>query len=228
MKKAVVLLSGGMDSALTVALAIESGFLPAAFHLNYRQRTEKRELKAFDDLCNHWNIKEKLAIDTEFLEKIGNSSLTDKSMEVTNAVLDSDEIPSSYVPFRNGILISLASAWAETIGASAVFIGAMQLDSSGYPDCRPEYVEAFQQLANLATKAAVEGRCPVTIHAPLISMTKAEIIRTGLRLGVDYGLTTSCYAPVNDTVACGECDACLLRRRGFAENDVQDPVPYAH
>jgi 7-cyano-7-deazaguanine synthase len=163
------------------------------------------------------------------LRQFGGSALTDE-IDVPQTPLAGQtgaEIPITYVPARNTIFLSLALAWAETLDTGTIFIGVNALDYSGYPDCRPAYIEAFQNMANLATKGAVEGSCPVTIHTPLIHLTKAQIIRRGLELGVDYGLTASCYAPLPEGVACGRCEACQLRLRGFAENGVTDPIRYA-
>jgi 7-cyano-7-deazaguanine synthase len=162
------------------------------------------------------------------LRQFGGSALTDEIEVPTAAAVEEigTGIPITYVPARNTIFLSFALAWAETLGTGDIFIGANSLDYSGYPDCRPEYIDAFATMANLATKGGVEGTCPVTIHVPLIQQTKAQIIQQGLALGVDYGLTTSCYAPCPDGTACGSCDACLLRLRGFAENGVPDPIRY--
>jgi 7-cyano-7-deazaguanine synthase len=224
-KKAVILLSGGLDSTTTLAIAKQE-FEPYAISFRYGQRHE-HEIDAAQRIAQRMRVR-KHVICTIDLRQFGGSALT-APLEVpkgSSVEQIGDGIPITYVPARNTIFLSFALAFAETLTASDIFIGVNALDYSGYPDCRPEYVRAFQAMANLATKAGVEGTSPITIHAPLINLTKAQIIRRGLELGVDYGLTTSCYDPSTDGVACGQCDACLLRLRGFAENNVQDPVPY--
>jgi 7-cyano-7-deazaguanine synthase len=171
-KKAVVLLSGGMDSAVCAAIAMQDGYQVAALHLNYGQKTEAKELECFENLCNHYKIEDKLVVDVSHLSKIGGSSLTDESIEVSVANLESEEIPSSYVPFRNGNILSIAASWAEVTNAEALYIGAMQLDSSGYPDCRQEFFDAFEKAINLGNKPETEIR----IKVPLIDMTKKDIV----------------------------------------------------
>ena len=226
LKNAVVLLSGGLDSTTTLAIAQRKNFEPYAISFRYGQRHE-HEIDAARSIAEKMNVRRHVvcAID---LRQFGGSALTDdldvpKSSSVEQI---GEGIPITYVPARNTIFLSFALAFAETLEASDIFIGVNALDYSGYPDCRPEYIRAFQDMANLGTKAGVESNAPITIHAPLIDMTKAQIIRRGLELGVDYGLTTSCYDPATDGAACGHCDACLLRLRGFAENNVKDPIPY--
>jgi 7-cyano-7-deazaguanine synthase len=223
---AVVLLSGGLDSTTTLAVARSQGFQLYALSVRYGQR-HGLEIAAAMRVAESIGVREHLVCDID-LRQFGGSALTD-DIQVPkrhSAEQLGQGIPVTYVPARNTIFLSLALAWAETLEASDIFLGVNAVDYSGYPDCRPEYIEAFQKLANLATKAAVTGQRSLTIHAPLIRLTKAEIIRRGLALGVDYGLTTSCYDPTPDGTACGSCDACLLRRRGFAENEMLDPVPY--
>jgi 7-cyano-7-deazaguanine synthase len=224
--RAVVLLSGGLDSATTLAIAASRGFEPFALSFRYGQRHEV-ELQAARRVAERAGVREHVVIDVD-LRKFGGSALTD-DIDVPKARSLNEighGIPVTYVPARNTIFLSFALAWAEVLGSGDVFIGVNALDYSGYPDCRPEYIEAFERMANLATKAGVEGRQNVRIHTPLIELTKAEIIRTGLKLNVDYALTLSCYDPTSSGEACGECDACLLRLKGFRENKIEDPAPY--
>ncbi len=215
----VVALSGGMDSCVTTAIAAEE-YDVAALHINYGQRTEKRELKAFHDIADHYSVEKRLVIDFSHLAAIGGSSLTDEKIEVTKANLESKEIPSSYVPFRNGNILSAAVSWAEVIGATKVFIGAVFEDSSGYPDCRPDFFEAFEKAANLGTKPETR----IQIITPIIHMSKAEIIKKGLELNAPLHLTWSCYQ--NEDEACGVCDSCALRLRAFQQLGIEDPIPY--
>lgn len=225
-KPAVVLLSGGLDSATVVAIAQERGFDVVALSFRYGQRHEieleaARRVVAAAGVARH----EVLSVP---LDTFGGSSLTDLSIHVPvgRAVDDMAEgIPSTYVPARNTVFLSCALALAEVVGAQDIFIGVNALDYSGYPDCRPEYIEAFERMAHLATAAAVEGRQSLKIHAPLMQMTKADIVREGSRLGVDYSITTSCYR-ADAEGACGECDSCTLRLKGFAEAGLSDPSPY--
>jgi len=217
---AVVPMSGGMDSALCTAIAIDNGFIPAGFHLNYGQRTEARELKAFHDLCVHFNITKRLVVDAPLFSQIGGSSLTDENIEMSKADLTNKEIPASYVPFRNGNILSMAVSWAEIIGARAIFIGAMEEDSSGYPDCRRSFFDAFQDAANLGTKPETK----IEIITPLMKYTKADVVLKGTELKLPFHLTWSCYQGAD--IACGECDSCALRLRGFANAGVEDPLPY--
>lgn len=218
-KLAVVLASGGMDSCVTAAIAAQNYEL-AMLHLNYGQRTEKRELKAFNDLADYFNAKLRLVLDTDFFKKIGGSSLTDERIEVSKANLESKEIPTSYVPFRNANILAMAVAWAEVIGAEKIFIGAVEEDSSGYPDCRKIFYEKFNELIKVGTKPTTN----IIIETPLISMTKAEIVRKGMELNAPFHLTWSCYK--EEEVACGVCDSCALRLRGFQMAGFEDPIPY--
>jgi 7-cyano-7-deazaguanine synthase len=222
MKNAVVLLSGGLDSATTLAIAKSEGFRCHALSVEYGQR-HKAELAASARVAKALGAVEHRVAGVD-LSVFGGSALTDPGIAVPEA--PSAGIPVTYVPARNTILLSLALAYAEVVGARDIFIGANAVDYSGYPDCRPEYLKAFEAMANLATKAAVEG-ARTTIHAPLVMLTKADIIRTGIRLGVDYGLTVSCYQVGDDGIACGRCDACRIRRGGFQAAGVPDPTRYA-
>lgn len=219
-RKAVVLLSGGMDSALCAALALDAGYSIAALHLNYGQKTQSRELDCFRKLAEYFGASETLVVDVSHFAAIGGSSLTDSSMEVTKAELDSSAIPTSYVPFRNGNILSIAASWAEVIGAHAIFIGAMQLDSSGYPDCRRIFFDSFEQTINLGTKPETN----INILTPLIDYSKKDIVELGISLGVPFELTWSCYRDTD--TACGECDSCALRLRGFRSAGANDPLKY--
>jgi len=222
-KPAVVLLSGGLDSATCLAICQEQGFVPYAISFRYGQR-HSIELDRADAIAKKSGVAKHVVINID-LGAIGGSALTDKDLKVPKHELASDigtDIPLTYVPARNTVFLSYALGWAEVLGASDLFIGVNALDYSGYPDCRPEYIAAFETMANLATKAGVEGR-PVKIHTPLIHLTKSEIIRIGLSLGVDYSMTLSCYDPSTTGVACGHCDSCLLRLRGFEQNGIKDP-----
>jgi 7-cyano-7-deazaguanine synthase len=226
MKKAVVLSSGGIDSTTAMAIAKAEGYEIHSLSFRYGQR-HAVELEAAALVAGALGAREHLVIDLD-LAKIGGSALTD-AIEVPKARNEKEMrqgIPVTYVPARNTIFLSYALAWAETRMASDIFIGVTAIDYSGYPDCRPEYIRAFEQMANLALKAAVEGKLRIKIHTPLIEMTKAEIIRRGVELGVDYRLTHSCYDPSAEGQACGQCDACLLRKKGFHEAGVQDPTVY--
>lgn len=223
--RAVVLLSGGIDSATAMAIARRDGFAVHALSFSYGQR-HAVEIEAARRVARHLDAAQHIIVSFD-LRLFGGSALTaDVDVPKDRSAADmAGDIPVTYVPARNTIFLSFALAWGETLGASDVFIGVNALDYSGYPDCRPEYIEAFQRMADLATKAGVEGRQHLRIHTPLIRMTKAEIIRTGTALGVDYGLTLSCYDPAPEG-ACGRCDSCLLRLKGFAEAGRRDPVPY--
>jgi 7-cyano-7-deazaguanine synthase len=220
---AVVLVSGGMDSCVTAAIANSLGYELAFLHLNYGQRTEKRELKAFNDIADFYNVKKRLVISVEHLKLIGGSSLTDENIPVEKAELKRTGIPTSYVPFRNANMLSIAVSWAEVIGATKIFIGAVEEDSSGYPDCRKEFYNAFNEVIRLGTKAGVEGR-PIRIVTPIIDMKKWEIVKKGIELGAPLHLTWSCYQ--REDIACGVCDSCALRLRGFQLAGVDDPIPY--
>lgn len=222
MKKAVVLLSGGLDSATVLALACRDGFECHALSVNYGQR-HQAELVAAKRVADALGAREHRVIALN-LRTFGGSALTDLSLDVpTDGAAKG--IPITYVPARNTIFLSLALAWAEVLDASAIFIGANAVDYSGYPDCRPEYLQAFEAMANLATRAAVEGN-PLVIHAPLVRMTKAQIILAGLEAGVDFRLTVSCYQADAAGSACGVCDACRIRRAGFAAAGIDDPTHY--
>ena len=226
MKPAVVLLSGGLDSATVLAIAKSTGHDACALSFRYGQR-HRIELDAARRVAAALGAVEhrEVAVD---LAQFGGSALTADIPVPTGRsteAMGDGRIPVTYVPARNTVFLSLALAWAEVLGASDIFIGVNAIDYSGYPDCRPEYIAAFERMARLATRAGVSG-APLTIHAPLISLGKAEIIRRGLELGVDYGLTVSCYQPDADGAACGSCDACVLRLKGFAEAGAVDPAKY--
>ncbi len=224
MKKAIVLLSGGMDSAVVAAVALNDGYDVAALHLNYGQRTQSRELQAFYDLCEYYSIQEKLIVDIEYLNQIGGTSLIDKSIPIPKNAVENTQIPNTYVPFRNGNILAIAVSWAEVIGADAIYIGANTIDSSGYPDTSKEFLEAFELAANLGTKFGIAGSSKLKIKAPLIDLSKKDIVLTGKELNVPFELTWSCYE--DNEIACGECDSCLLRLRGFQEAGAIDPIPY--
>jgi 7-cyano-7-deazaguanine synthase len=219
-----VLLSGGLDSATALAIAGAEGFRPYALSFRYGQR-HAVELEAARRIAEAVGAVEHVVAEID-LRVFGGSALTAEVAVPKDRSLDdmSDGIPITYVPARNTIFLAFALAWAETLEASDLFIGVNALDYSGYPDCRPEYIHAFEQLANLATKAGVEGRQHLHIHTPLIDLTKAQIIQRGLALGIDYGLTHSCYDPIPNGLPCGACDSCLLRAKGFAEAGVADPA----
>ncbi len=231
-ERAVVLLSGGIDSTTTLAIARAEGYEVYALSFRYGQRHEI-ELERARAIAAAFGVARHLVIAID-LREIGGSALTDESIAVPKDRTPEEigaEIPITYVPGRNTIFLAFALAWAEVLGAEDIFFGANVLDYSGYPDCRPEYLRAFEQMANLATRAGVSGQSRFRIHAPLLSMTKAEIIRRGRELGVDYRLTWSCYDPVareGEMLACGRCDSCQIRRRGFAEAGIEDPIPYAN
>ena len=222
MPKAVVLLSGGLDSATTLAIARRDGFSCHCLSVDYGQR-HRAELDAAARVALALGAAEHRVMKLD-LAAIGGSALTDRSIAVPEA--PTPGIPITYVPARNTILLSLALAWAEVLGAQDIFFGANAVDYSGYPDCRPEYMRAFEAMANLATKAAVEGG-KLTLHTPIIALTKAEIIRRGVALGVDYALTVSCYQAGDEGPACGRCDSCRLRRAGFETAGIADPTRYA-
>ena len=223
MKKAVVLYSGGLDSTTCMAIAKQQGFVPYALSFNYGQR-HAVELQKAREYAPLVGAAQHLVIDMD-MRLVGGSALT-ADIEVPKDASDTGDIPVTYVPARNTIFLSVALGWAEVLGAGDIFIGVNALDYSGYPDCRPEFIRAFQELANLATKAGVEGH-GYRIQAPLISLTKGQIIRCGLDLDVDYRLTHSCYDPTPAGLSCGHCDSCRLRLKGFAEINKEDPLPYA-
>lgn len=225
-KKAVVLLSGGLDSATVLAIARSEGYEANALSFSYGQR-HSWELEAARRVAQALGAVEHRIAEID-LRAFGGSALTDDIAVPKGRALDEmgHGIPITYVPARNTIFLSFALAWAEVLGASDIFIGVNALDYSGYPDCRPEFIEAYEKMANLATKAGVEGRQSLKIHTPLIALTKAEIIHRGQELGVDYSLTSSCYDPAADGTPCGECDSCLLRQKGFRENGIEDPLLY--
>ena len=225
-KKAVVLLSGGLDSATVLAIARTEGYELYALSFSYGQR-HIFELEAASRVAASIGVAGHRTATID-LRIFGGSALTDEIDVPKGRSADdmSHGIPITYVPARNTIFLSFALAWAEVLGSSDIFIGVNALDYSGYPDCRPEFIEAFEKLANLATKAGVEGRQQLKIHTPLIALTKAEIVAKGIELGVDYGLTSSCYDPSPNGVPCGQCDSCLLRRKGFRENGIEDPLKY--
>ncbi len=224
-KKAVVLLSGGLDSTTTLAIAREQGFEPCAMTFRYGQR-HQLEIDAARVIAERMQIARHVVVDID-LRTFGGSALTSELAvpKLERADQIGPGIPITYVPARNTIFLSFALAWAEVLPAHDIFIGVNALDYSGYPDCRPEYIQAYETMANLATKTGVEGN-PIRIHTPLIDLTKAQIIQRGTALGVDYGATTSCYDPADDGQACGHCDACLLRKRGFEEAGLTDPTRY--
>jgi len=226
-KKAVVLLSGGLDSATTLAVARNEGFRCCALTFGYGQR-HKREIEAAKKVADSLSIAEHCIIEID-LGRFGGSALTDSAIDVPkdrNGLGSPDSIPPTYVPARNTIFLSYALAWAEVLGAFDIFIGVNSTDYSGYPDCRAEFISAFEKTANLATAAAAEGKGKYKIHTPIINMTKAEIVRTGIKLGVDFSLTHSCYDPDEQGRSCGRCDSCRLRLKGFAEADLKDPIEY--
>lgn len=223
--KAVILSSGGLDSTTVMAIAKAEGFKLYTISFDYGQR-HRHELEAAKRVADHYHVEQHLIVPVD-LRLIGGSALTadievprDRPMKEM-----SHGIPVTYVPARNTVFLSLAMGWAEVIGSCDIFIGVNQVDFSGYPDCRPEFVSAFEKLASVATKCGIEGRA-LRIHAPLIEMTKAKIIRHGIELGVDYSLTFSCYNPSGEGIACGRCDSCRLRLKGFREAGVKDPIPY--
>lgn len=218
---AVILVSGGMDSCVTAAIAAKD-FKPAMLHINYGQRTEKRELQAFNDICSYYNVPEqrKLITSVDYFKKIGGSSLTDPSIAVTQANLETKKIPGSYVPFRNAHILSIAVSWAEVIGAEKIFIGAVEEDSSGYPDCRQEFFTAFNEVIRYGTK----NETHIEIITPIIHMHKSQIVQMGMELNAPLHLTWSCYQ--NEDRACGICDSCALRLRAFQQLGLDDPIPY--
>ncbi|HEX3145329.1 MAG TPA: 7-cyano-7-deazaguanine synthase QueC [Pyrinomonadaceae bacterium] len=218
---AVCLVSGGMDSCVTAAIANEENEELAFLHVSYGQRTEARERKSFGDLADHFKVNKRLVASIEYLKEIGGSSLTDRQISVAEANLATKEIPTSYVPFRNSHLLAIATSWSEVLGANRIYIGAVAEDSSGYPDCRPEFYEAFQKAIDIGTKPDTN----IVIVTPVIQLRKSEIIERGLELHAPLELTWSCYQ--SEDLACGVCDSCALRLRAFAEAGIADPIKYA-
>src|SRR5215468_10304925 len=218
---AVCLVSGGMDSCVTAAIANRENDELAFLHVLYGQRTEARERRAFHDLADSYQVKRRLVVSIEHLKAIGGSSLTDREIPVAEGNLESREIPTSYVPFRNAHLLSIATSWAEVIAANRIYIGAVAEDSSGYPDCRPEFYDAFQRAIDLGTKPETK----IELVTPVIRLRKSEIVKLGAELDAPLELSWSCYK--REDLACGECDSCALRLRGFREAGLRDPIPYA-
>jgi len=216
---AIVLVSGGMDSCVTAAIAIQEYDI-ALLHVSYGQRTQRRELKAFNDIADYYGVKRRLIADIGYLKKIGGSSLTDENIPVSESGLNAKIIPTSYIPFRNTHLLSIAVSYAEVVGASKIFIGAVEEDSSGYPDCRKEYYQAFNKLVEVGTRPETH----IEVITPLIDMRKDEIVLKGIKLSAPLHLTWSCYKS-NDK-ACGVCDSCILRLRGFKKAGIKDPIEY--
>lgn len=217
---AICLVSGGMDSCVTAAIAAKENEEIAFLHVSYGQLTEQRERKAFGDIADFYRIEKRLDVSIEYLARIGGSSLTDAGYEVSEADLESKEIPTSYVPFRNANMISIAVSWAEVLRANRIYIGAVAEDSSGYPDCRPEFYEAFEKAIDAGTKPDTR----IEIRTPVIHFSKAEIVREGTELKAPLHLSWSCYR--SEDLACGTCDSCALRLRGFEQAGVQDPIFY--
>ena len=207
-----------MDSCVTAASAIAFGYKPAFLHINYGQRTESRELMAFNKISDHYQVNQKLVVNISHLANIGASCLTDESIEVPNADLESDDIPISYVPFRNANILAAATSWAEVLGAKAIYVGAVEEDASGYPDCRRSFFDAFEQAIDTGTKPGAQ----INIITPLINLSKKEIVEKGMTLNAPLHLTWSCYK--NEDVPCSECDSCALRAKGFEQAGVRDPI----
>ena len=224
MKKAVILLSGGLDSATVLAMAEDQGFACYAISFDYGQR-HSAELNAAKDVAARAGVEEHRFVNID-LSQFGGSALTDEAIDVPEANTSLESIPITYVPARNTVFLSLALAWSEVLEARNIFVGVNAVDYSGYPDCRPTFIKAYEHMANLATRAGVEQR-RLIIHAPLIDLTKAEIVQQGTALGVDYSLTVSCYQADGTGAACGVCDSCYLRREGFANAGVPDPTRYS-
>lgn len=221
----IVLLSGGMDSTVCVAQSLRDGFSVAALHVNYGQRTMARELQAFEDVCNHYGVEQRLVVDISHLASIGGSSLTDVTMDVptsTDSSIGKGAVPSTYVPFRNANILAIATSWAEVIGATAIYIGAVEEDSSGYPDCSEVFFQAFQATLDAGTRPETS----IQIYTPLIRATKNEIVHLGVDLDAPLHLSWSCYT--SSEKACGRCDSCVLRLRGFAQAGHIDPVIYGN
>lgn len=219
--KSLILMSGGLDSTLCAAVSKSRGEEFVGLHLNYGQLTQAGEEKAFHQICDYFGITERLVVDVSFLSQIGGSALTDNTVPVPEADLDSEKIPSTYVPFRNGNIIAIAASYAEVIGAENIYIGAVQADSSGYPDCRLDFLRAMEQAVNLGTKPETK----INLIAPLVDMTKKDIVLKSVELESPIHLTRSCYRDAK--IACGTCDSCALRLRGFREAGIADPIEYA-
>lgn len=219
-EKAIILVSGGMDSLVTTAIAGQNYEL-SLLHINYGQRTQNRELRAFNDIADHYGAVNRLVVNIDYLAQIGGSSLTDRTIEVSKAKMNNKDIPTSYVPFRNANMLSIATSWAEVIGASKIFIGAVEEDSSGYPDCRQVFYNAFNEVIETGTKPDTH----IGIVTPIIGLKKFEIVLKGSELKVPFELSWSCYR--NEDMACGECDSCALRLKGFQLAGVQDPLEYS-
>lgn len=223
MKKAVILVSGGLDSATVLAIAQAAGYTCYAVSFDYGQR-HSAELEAARQVAAQAQVQEHRIVSID-LGQFGGSALTDESIDVPDANSSEDAIPITYVPARNTVFLSLALAWSEVLGACDIFVGVNAVDYSGYPDCRPEFIRAYENMANLATRAGVEEQ-QLTVHAPLIELTKAQIVQQGTQLGVDYSITVSCYQADATGAACGVCDSCFLRREGFANAGIADPTRY--
>jgi len=219
-KIAVCLVSGGMDSCVTAAIAQKENEEIALLHVSYGQRTDKRERQAFEDIADFYSVKKRLAVSIEYLAKIGGSSLTDKNIDVAEANLKSKKIPTSYVPFRNANMLAIATSWAEVLKANSIYIGAVSEDSSGYPDCRPEFYAAFEQTIRVGTKPDTN----IKIKTPIIHLSKTEIVEKAIELNAPLDLSWSCYK--NSDLACGNCDSCILRLRGFERAGAIDPIKY--
>lgn len=217
--KAVVLMSGGMDSCVTAAIARQN-YEIAALHASYGQRTERRELQSFHRLADYFGATERLAVRLDYFSSIGGSSLIDSQLPIRDADLQNREIPNTYVPFRNAHFLSIATSWAEVLGATKIFVGAVWEDSSGYPDCRPEYYDAMNAVIRAGTRPSTD----ITVETPLIYLSKRDIVKKGVELGAPFHLTWSCYR--DSDVACGVCDSCALRLRAFQEAGVEDPIAY--
>ncbi|MDF1875843.1 7-cyano-7-deazaguanine synthase QueC [Sulfurimonas sp. SAG-AH-194-I05] len=218
-KKAVCVMSGGMDSTLSASMMQADGYEIIAVHFNYDQRTQKKELECFETICNHLHVKEKYILDLDFFKQLGASSLTDKTINIPTQGIE-EGVPSTYVPFRNGIFLSMSAAIAEKVGATAISIGVVEEDSSGYPDCRESYIKSMEQSINLGTKDETN----IKIYMPLVSLQKSQIVTKALELNVPLELTWSCYQ--NEDAACGVCDSCRLRLNGFSKAGVKDPIKY--
>ncbi|MEO8073557.1 MAG: 7-cyano-7-deazaguanine synthase QueC [Acidobacteriota bacterium] len=216
----IVLVSGGMDSCVTAAIARQETDEIAFLHISYGQLTEKRERQSFNDIADFYEVEKRFDVSIEYLAKIGGSSLTDKNIEVSEANLESKEIPTSYVPFRNANMLAIATSWAEVLEANSIYIGAVAEDSSGYPDCRPEFYAAFEKTIEAGTKPETN----IKIKTPIIELSKAEIVKKGIELNAPLHLSWSCYR--NENLACGTCDSCALRLRGFSRVGEVDPIPY--